>query len=446
MAGAAAPAEYAAPKALAFLSIACTFCAGLGEWKKVNDAFGALPKAASLGVIGCAVLWFLLNPDFREVNRALSYLFVFSLLLFVPFFASMNTWLIELYNFGSISRSFEKLLFQFVSALYAVGMVYLFGFKAIDYFFYAVVLANLTIVGLEIPRYGVAESLQSVIEGIRTYGEAEGFMRSLELHDLTFLFGQFLIFYLMFAPRKTEEERKKRRLHVLICLGLILLGFKRLIFQAIGLGVAFVWVTRRLKSYRGWFFFLGAVIVFCCFLYVYLIYSGWLVAFARAWGVNMMGRDEFWTYASDYYEFSFFWRGLGFEAVDTLVHQWAASGLINHPYPLHNDYLKVYMELGTFGLFFWAGIQYVYYPQYWLREHSGECALLYFSVLAYMSVTYLTDNTACYFWSSIGLRLLPMAYSYTRIVKEDQGTWRPPSAREIADMMRGLEMEEQPND
>ena len=429
------------PKIIAIGAVAMTFMAGLGEWKTVNNALGALPKAFSLGVIGLAVLWFLIEPDFKAVGRAFSFLPLFLLLLMVPFFASMNVWIVDLSVFGSISRSFSKLLFQGVSILYVVFMGYLFGAKAVDYYFDAIVLTNFAIIVLEIPRFGLAASIQSVIEGVRTYGETEGFMRSLELHDLTFLFGQFLIYYLMFAPRGTKQEQHRNWRNVALSFFFIFLGFKRLELQAIGLAIAFIWFSRKIKGLRSWFLMLGIMIVALTFVYIDLIHSGWLIDFVHEHDVNMMGRDEFWTYASDYYEFSLFWHGLGFEAVDTLVHHWVAIGLITRPYPLHNDYLKVYMELGTLGLFFWGVIQYIYYPQFWLKKYSDECALLYFSLLAYMSVTYLTDNTAFYFWCSIGLRLIPMSYSYTCQRKEEKRAWIPPSARDISALTYELELE-----
>ena len=59
------------PKIIAIGAVAMTFMAGLGEWKTVNNALGALPKAFSLGVIGLAVLWFLIAPSWYDLNSFL---------------------------------------------------------------------------------------------------------------------------------------------------------------------------------------------------------------------------------------------------------------------------------------------------------------------------------------------------------------------------------------
>ena len=52
------------PAFVAFLAVACTFLAGLGDWKVINNAYGGLPKAIALGTIVCAFLSFLVTADF----------------------------------------------------------------------------------------------------------------------------------------------------------------------------------------------------------------------------------------------------------------------------------------------------------------------------------------------------------------------------------------------
>lgn len=60
-------------------------------------------------------------------------------------------------------------------------------------------------------------------------------------------------------------------------------------------------------------------------------------------------------------------------------------------------------------------------------------ALLYFAELSYMTVTYLTDNTAFYFWSTLGLKLIVLCYAYSEREKRKPtaGKWRPPTKDEV---------------
>ena len=75
-----------------------------------------------------------------------------------------------------------------------------------------------------------------------------------------------------------------------------------------------------------------------------------------------------------------------------------------------------------------------------MTRHNTETGMLYMAVLCYMSVTYLTDNTAFYFWSCIGLRLIPMSYSYRIDQTGRQKQWKAPTPQESADEIWLIEM------
>ena len=177
----------------------------------------------------------------------------------------------------------------------------------------------------------------------------------------------------------------------------------------------------------------GIALFLFFYLYLYLTRSGILVAFLESLGIDMMGRDVLWSLPNDYYQLSPFWKGRGFEAVTDLVNTWHHQGLINRAYPLHNDILRIFIELGAPGFTLWAGINYILYPDYWMTRHNTETGMLYTAILCYMTVTYLTDNTAFYFWSCIGLRLIPMSFSYRITRPERQKLWRAPTPQEAAD-------------
>ena len=229
---------------------------------------------------------------------------------------------------------------------------------------------------------------------------------------------------------------------VILSLFFMLMGLKRSIIPAVLLVCACVRLLRMIKKPGKWILTTGIALFLFFYLYLYLTRSGILVAFLESMGVDMMGRDVLWSLPNDYYELSPFWKGLGFESATDLVNMWYQEGLINRPYPLHNDILKIFIELGALGFTLWAGINYILYPAYWMTRHDMETGLLYMAVLAYMTVTYLTDNTAFYFWSCIGLRLMPMSYSYRirKIRKQEQ--WKAPTPEESANEIRLIEMGE----
>ena len=428
------------PAFVAFLAVACTVLAGLGDWKVLNNAYGALPKAIVLGTIVCAFLNFLVAADFAKLRKALGYFPIFLLLIAVYTLISLYIWITDLSKAASISRAGQKILFQTIIIIYCVFMCYLFEDRAINYLFFSMCAVNTAIILLEIPRYGIQESISSVVTCLVTFGEAEGFMRALEIHDITFLFGQFFIYYLMFAPKGSNPEKRMRRWGVILSVFFMLVGLKRSILPAVLLVCLYVRLLRIARKPGKFVLATGIGLFLFFYLYLYLTRSGILVAFLESLGINMMGRDVLWSLPNDYYELTPFWKGLGFEGVTDLVNMWYSEGLINRAYPLHNDILKIFIELGALGFTLWAGISYILYPAYWMTRHDTETGILYMAVLAYMTVTYLTDNTAFYFWSCIGLRLIPMSYSYRIRTARKQKQWKAPTPEESANEIRLIEM------
>ena len=430
------------PVFVSFLAVLCTVLAALGDWKVLNNAYGALPKAVSLLIIVCAFLSFLVAADFSNLRRAARYLPMFLLLIAVYAGISMFIWVTDFSQVSSIGRAGQKILYQTITIIYAVSMCYLFEEKAIHYLFFSMCAANAAIMLLEIPGYGLMESVSSVIRCIVTFGEAEGFVRALEIHDITFLFGQFLIYYLMFAPKDTKGERRLKRCGVILSLFFMLVGLKRSALPAVLLVCVIVKLVRLVKKPQKLILAAGIFLFLFFYVYLYLTRSGILVTFLESLGINMMGRDVLWSLPNDYYELSPFWKGLGFESVTDLTEMWVREGLINRAYPLHNDILRIFIELGALGFTLWAGINYIVYPAYWIKKHNTETGLLYMAILAYMTVTYLTDNTAFYFWSCIGLRLIPMSYSYRIPKPAEKEEWRAPTPQESANEVWMIEMKE----
>ena len=429
------------PAFVIFLAVACTVFAGLGDWKVLNNAFGALPKAIVLGTIICAFLCFLVAADFAKLKKALRYFPILLIPIVVYVAVSAYIWVTDFSQADSISRAGQKILYQTITIIYTVCMCYLLEDKAVHYLFFSMCAVNTAIIFLEIPKYGIAESISSVITCLVTFGEAEGFMRALEIHDITFLFGQFFIYYMMFAPKTTASEKRLRRCGVILSLFFILLGMKRAIVPAVLLVCVYVKLLRMVRKPQRLVLATGIGLVVFFYIYLYLTRAGILTAFLESLGVNMMGRDVLWSLPNEYYTLSPFWKGLGFEGVTELVNTWYQEGLINRAYPLHNDILRIFIELGALGFTMWAIIHYILYPAYWMKKHDTETGILYMAVLAYMTVTYLTDNTAFYFWSCIGLRLIPMSYSYRIRKSRKPVQWTAPTPEQSADEIWRIESE-----
>lgn len=419
-----------------FLSVA-----GLGEWKVLNGMLGGLPKAITLGVIGLAMLYALFFPDEKRFREIWKPTLLYMSLMAALFFWSIVIWVESFAAVSSMVRSCSKLLFQSIAILTAVALVYLFREKAIELFTISICITNGVIMLLYIPEFGVGASIQSLITCLVTFGDAVGYARELEIHDLTFVFGQMVLYYAVFAPRTTRQEKRKRWLYLLACCWFFLVGMKRSAIPAVLLFILIGLLLRKRKV-PSWLY---PAVGVCCILFflafLYGVRNGIVSRLLNSVGVDMMGRDYLWSMANPYYEFSITYLGHGFEYVDTIIGQWYNAGLINHAYPFHNDILKVFVEMGFPGLLLWSGIQYVLTPLFWQHYADQETALLYMCELGYMTVTYLTDNTAFYFWSTMALRLVAFSYAMERKKPPKPKVWMPDSRQEMRDRIRILMQE-----
>ena len=73
------------------------------------------------------------------------------------------------------------------------------GKNAIELFTISICIANTAIMLLSIPGYGFAASIQSLVTCLITFGDADGYALQLEIHDLTFVFGQMILYYAAFC-------------------------------------------------------------------------------------------------------------------------------------------------------------------------------------------------------------------------------------------------------
>lgn len=410
-----------------FPAVFCTVflvAAGLGEWKPVNTLLYGLPKAFTVGILALALFCVLLRPDERRLRvllppTAWNLSMMAALLLW-----SCVIWILHLSAASTILRGCSKIAFQCVAILTASALVYLLGSAAIDLFAASMCLVNGLILLLELPRYGLVAGLQSIWHCLITLGDAQGLARGLEIHDLTFVFGQLVLYYAAFAPADTQHQRRTHKLLLVFCTAFFLLGMKRIALPALLIFLLAAWVFRSRKRLGLLFCLWGIGTVLFFYLYLYGIRTGLVSALFETLGIDTMGRSAIWEMAGEYYTLSPFHLGNGFEFVDSIISQWYAAGILNYPYPFHNDILKVFVELGFPGFLLWAGLQYVVYPVFWQRFAGDATALLYVCELGYLSVTYLTDNSAFYFWCTLALRLIVLGTAFQckeKLIRAERG-------------------------
>ncbi len=404
--------------------------AAMGDQKALNSMFGALPKAISIGAIALAFFFGIYQSDYKSLKKILAPAIMYISLLCLIMLYSLIIWILGFTELSSITRGASKMLFQLIAILVAVSGVYLFGKESIKLFLISFCICNGIIMLIELPRFGILASVSSLFHTIITFGDAKGYARALEIHDLTFIMGQFIVYYLLFAPKDNKAQQKERKYSIIAAVFFFLVGMKRIAFLAVGISLVIGLVIKNRRSLKKIIIGSGFLMVIFFFLFIYTVRTGHFMVLLDKMNIDTMGRSSAWAMAAKHYEFSPTFLGYGFESVDAIVKGWVEQGLTNRALPLHNDYLKVFIELGFYGFTVWILAQYVIYPMLWCKFYDVNTACVYICILAYMSVTFMTDNTAFSYWSTMALRLLPMAYASGVKKIEPALKWAPPTGKE----------------
>ena len=170
----------------------------MGDMPDFSFAMTRVMKALSIliVVIGAVILFVSGNLD--RVKTAGRFVGVYAFVLVGIIVWSILLWIINLETVEFIMRGATKFMYQFLVLLIIFAGAYMFGERAIYTTFYGLALANTSMLLINMVSFGPAESINSVITMI-TCGQQAGFVRAMEVHDITFTFGFFVIYFLFFT-------------------------------------------------------------------------------------------------------------------------------------------------------------------------------------------------------------------------------------------------------
>lgn len=398
-------------KVLIAIYIIVLAVSALGDMPSFSAGMSRAMKAISLivVVVGAGIL--LVTGAFSRIKKAAGFIGVYAFVLVGIIVWSVFLWIINLETVDFIIRGATKFMYQFLVLLIIFAGVYMFGERAIHATFYGLALANAIMMVINLGTYGIGASIESIMD-MFSGGEAQhGFARAMEIHDITFAFGFYIIYFLFFA-----KHNRERIIDLCIASFFFILGWKRIALAAlpaaIAVGIVLGWMSpkarKRFMQVIAWGF------VIFSFLYVVATRTGIFEAVTNSMEIDTMGRNEVYGYIEKYYDISVSFIGYGFEYTTVILQQVmlanpeAKIGVV----ALHNNILTVYIEMGFIG--FWAWLLYTWVFQLrWMQTHWGEkVAMLFFLSELYIFVTYMTDNTLYYYYTSMSLRLMPMAYAF----------------------------------
>ena len=380
-------------------------------------------KAGSLLFIALAFAAILITPDkarFRLPLGISKYFLIFTIATLIW------TYFLYVYNMETqaiIVRGSQKLLFQLIVVVLACIPCMVFGEEAVRLTYYGMALCYVVNMGLCFMKFGPSESINSFIHFVTNEFDAVDFMKKMEVHDASFSFSLFLPYFLLWECE--GEKRTKRNLfHIVSCLFFCFMAMKRIALASNAIVIAVWFVGRKLKDkqIKTYLTLIGIGMMVMGVAYVIFTATGALSRFYSDNGINDMSRSEIYAIIRPYYELSPFYLGKGYEYITKLFENLGKVGTLNlaHAKAMHNGYLTQYIEIGAPGFLFWMVYWMVFIPRH-MMKYGGKAALAAGALIFGSFITYLTDNTAFYFFTGTTLRLIIicMAQKYNRKERRD---------------------------
>lgn len=210
-----------------------------------------------------------------------------------------------------------------------------------------------------------------------------------EIGDCTFAAGLIFLFYLFYGKKRSKKERKW-----LFVVGFfIILGLKRiqilslLVVVFIGLMLKFI-KNRHLKNAMMNMVTLAFAIASTAFIFFIDSDSNLI-----AWTDLDMGRYHLYTFINDYFDYSLGYLGHGYGFSNRFIE-------LNTRYSitvLHSDIIRMFVELGFWGFYIWMFYYMILARKSIEKNYGMDYACKYFFMIAYLFITYFTDNTINYF-------------------------------------------------
>lgn len=401
----------------------------MGDMPSFSVSMTRIMKAISLliVVIGAAILF--VSGDIKRVKTCASFVGVYGFILVGIIVWSIFLWIINLETIDFIVRGATKFMYQFLVLLIIFSGTYMFGERAVYTTFYGLVTANALMMCINLGTYGISESFNSIIAMFQGAEAQEGFARAMEIHDITFTYGFFIIYFLFFA-----KPSKERIAGIFIAAFFFILGWKRIALGALPVAIFMGLIMGRMKpktririmKFIAWLF------VILSFSYVVITRVGLFDTITQYFNIDTMGRSDVYKYIEKYYTISLGFIGYGFEYTTVILQQVSQANPEAHigVVALHNNILTIYIELGFVG--FWAWMLYTWIFQLrWMVNHWGDkTAMLFFLCEMYIFITYMTDNTLYYYYTSMVLRLMPLAYALRKENENENDIWLWPWNRQ----------------
>lgn len=319
----------------------------------------------------------------------------YSLIFLIPWaiFAVLSVlWMLEgVAGYYHLTRPIMELVKLTGVACIIFGLGIEFGEKAADKFFAVIVVMYLVSFLYGLLCEGVGGFVSYLV-----YNSAD-VRKYYEVHDICLAMPMFIYYYWQMKP-----DASHRKFKISLAILISIAGFKRIALAAAFVALVLAYIVRIRKQRGIRFSELLIQMGLFAFALFWIVFTGsdLIENVAQEYGIDMMSRDVIYTFMRQYASLDF-WQSLsGGKGIEFCnVRLLAASGIELHNMTisaLHNDFLKLDIEMGFAGYLLWLAYTVFVVPVFLRSRFDARAKTAYIMLMVFSFIVYATDNTTTY--------------------------------------------------
>lgn len=218
----------------------------------------------------------------------------------------------------------------------------------------------------------------------------------LEVHEITFVFGLLAVYLWITKSGAFKLQERYQKILLIITTIMSLLGFKRILI-AVMIATVFLNLILRKQKTSKMLKIATIVSIILCFAWCFLCSSAVLLeGFSIKFGIDLKGRN--WIYANfyPYYDFALEYIGGGIGYMQSLIGNMKNMYLLGHFIGLHNEVLRLYIDLGCVPYLLYLIVIFPVAVQLILKHQGYRSAVCYLVFWIFTFLCGTTDNLLTY--------------------------------------------------